>query len=114
MEIVEEIIDDIVIEIINAERATLKESSNLKNMIYEKIDKGYKNVIIDLSKVDFIDSTFLGVIVNALKKVAALGGDLKLVGFKPAVRSMFELTRLFRVFDTYSELQDAIRSFQKN
>lgn len=114
MEIVEEIIDDIVIEIINAERATLKESSHLKNMIYEKIDKGYKNVIIDLSKVDFIDSTFLGVIVNALKKVAGLGGDLKLVGFKPAVRSMFELTRLFRVFDTYSELQDAIRSFQKN
>ncbi len=114
MEIIEEIIDDIVVEIINVERATLKESGNLKNMIYEKIDKGYKNVIIDLSKVDFIDSTFLGVIVNALKKVANLGGDLKLVGFKPAVRSMFELTRLFRVFESYPELQDAIRSFKIN
>lgn len=114
MEIIEEIVDDIVIEIINMERATLKEAGNLKNLIYDKIDNGYKKVIIDMSKVDFIDSTFLGVIVSSLKKVANLNGDLKLVGFKPAVRAMFELTRLFRVFETYTELQDAIKSFQKN
>ncbi|NLJ48759.1 MAG: STAS domain-containing protein, partial [Candidatus Atribacteria bacterium] len=38
-----------------------------------------KKLIIDLTSVEFIDSTFLGVIVNSLKKVAKLGGDLKLV-----------------------------------
>lgn len=111
MEIVEEIIDDVVIEIINIDRATLKEADQLKNSINEKIEVGYRKVIIDLSAVEFIDSTFLGVIVNTLKKVARLNGDLKLVGFKPAVRSMFELTRLFRVFESYGDLQDAIRSF---
>ncbi len=111
MAIIEEVIDDIVVEIINLDRATLREADQLKNLINDKIELGYKKIIIDLSTVEFIDSTFLGVLVNTLKKVAALKGDLKLVGFKPAVRSMFELTRLFRVFESYSDLQDAIRSF---
>lgn len=113
MEIIEEVIDDIIVEIVNLERATLSEAEELKFNVNEKITAGYKKVIIDLTAVEFIDSTFLGVIVNTLKKVAKMGGDLKLVGFKPSVRSMFELTRLFRVFESYSELQDAIKSFSK-
>ena len=111
MEIIEEVIDDIIVEIVNLDRATLREAEELKQNVNERISSGYKKVIIDLSSVEFLDSTFLGVIVNTLKKVAKLGGDLKLVGFKPVVRSMFELTRLFRVFESYGELQDAIRSF---
>ena len=111
MEIIEEVIDDIIIEIINFDRATIQEAEELKNNVNEKNRQGYKKIVIDLSTVEFLDSTYLGEIVNVLKKVAKLGGDLKLVGFKPVVRSMFELTRLFRVFESYSELQDAIKSF---
>ncbi|MFA5803110.1 MAG: STAS domain-containing protein [Melioribacteraceae bacterium] len=113
MRIIEEIIDDIIVEIVNLDRATLLEAEELKRQVNDKIDNGYRKVIIDLTSVEFLDSTFLGIIVNTLKKVAKLGGDLKLVGFKPNVRSMFELTRLFRVFESYSELQDAIKSFHK-
>lgn len=113
MEIIEEVIDDIIVEIVNLDRATLNEAEELKFNVSEKINAGYNKIIIDLTAVEFLDSTFLGVIVNSLKKVAKMGGDLKLVGFKPSVRSMFELTRLFRVFESYSELQDAIKSFHK-
>jgi anti-anti-sigma factor len=113
MGIIEEEMDDIVLEIINLDRATLREAEELKILVNEKINRGFKKVIIDLTSVEFVDSTFLGVIVNTLKKVAKLGGDLKLVGFQPAVRSMFELTRLFRVFESYNVLQDAIKSFHK-
>jgi len=113
MSIIEETIDDIIVEIVNLDRATLLEAEELKRQVNDKIDNGYRKVIIDLTAVEFLDSTFLGVIVNTLKKVAKLGGDLKLVGFKSNVRSMFELTRLFRVFESYSELQDAIKSFHK-
>ncbi|MFA7287816.1 MAG: STAS domain-containing protein [Melioribacteraceae bacterium] len=111
MNIIEEVIDDILVEIINYDRATLSEAEILKGMINKKVDLGFNKIIIDLSSCTFMDSTFLGVLVNTLKKAAKTGGDLKLVGFQPAVRSMFELTRLFRVFDTYSELQTAIKSF---
>ncbi len=113
MEIIEEVIDDIVVEIINLDRATISEAGDLKEKLMAKINLGYKKVIIDLTEVEFLDSTFLGVIVGTLKRVAKVGGDLKLVGFRPNVRSMFELTRLFRVFESYSELQEALKSFHK-
>lgn len=112
MPIIEEIVDDVFVIIINMERATLREADELKNLINGKVEGGYRKVIIDITAVEFIDSTFLGVIVGSLKKVTKLNGDLKLVGFKPAVRSMFELTRLFRVFETFSDLQEAVKSFK--
>ena len=111
--IIEDITGDVVILIINIDRATLREAEPLKNNITRNIEEGYKKFIIDISACEFIDSTFLGVIVNTLKKVAKLNGDLKLVGFKPAVRSMFELTRMFRVFETFTELKEAVKSYTK-
>lgn len=113
MEIVEEVMDDVLIEIINVDRATLKESEVLKPMMIKRIDEGYRKIVIDLTACEFMDSTFLGVLVNALRRVAKLGGDLRLVGFKPAVQAMFELTRLFRVFESYSDLHEAVGSFSK-
>jgi anti-anti-sigma regulatory factor len=49
-----------------------------------------------------------------LKRVTKLQGDVRLVGLKPQVLAMFELTRMFRVFQTYSDLQKAIKSFTDN
>lgn len=111
--IVEERIGDVIVEIINVERASVKEANELKERLTDAIDEGYKQIIVDLSECDFVDSSFLGVLVSSLKKVANLEGDLKLVGFRPAVRSMFELTRLFRVFETFTNLQEAVKSYTK-
>ncbi len=111
MAIREEKAGDILITIIQLERATLVESEFLKKQLAERINEGYKKIIIDLTDCEFIDSTFLGVIVNTLKKVAKVNGDLKLVGFKPAVRAMFELTRMFRVFESFTEVEEAVKSF---
>ncbi len=109
--IIEERIGDVIVEIINVERASVKEAEELKAKLIDAIDDGYKKIIIDLSECDFVDSSFLGVLVNSLKKVVKLEGDLKLVGFRPAVRAMFELTRLFRVFESFSNLQEAVKSY---
>ena len=68
MNIVEEIIGDVLVEIVNIDRATLHEADELKASLAIKMEEGYKNIIIDLSACDFIDSTFLGVLVNTLKK----------------------------------------------
>lgn len=110
--IIEEVMGSVVVEIINSNRATINEAQHLKNALQIKLDEGFNKFIIDLSACEFVDSTFLGVLVSNLKKVAKSGGDLRLVGFKPIVRSMFELTRMFRVFASYSDLQEAIKSFR--
>jgi len=109
--IVEERMGDVIVEIINVERASVSEANELKEKLKDAIDDGYKKIIVDLSECDFVDSSFLGVLVNSLKKLVKLDGDLKLVGFRPAVRSMFELTRLFRVFESFGNLQEAVKSY---
>ena len=109
--IVEEKIGDVLVEIINVERASAVEAGELKEKLTEAFDEGYKKIIIDLTECDFVDSEFLGVLVNSLKKAVKINGDLKLVGFRPAVRSMFELTRLFRVFESFGNLQEAVKSY---
>jgi anti-anti-sigma factor len=109
--IVEERMGDVIVEIINVERASVSEANELKEKLKDAMDDGYKKIIVDLSECDFVDSSFLGVLVNSLKKLVKLDGDLKLVGFRPAVRSMFELTRLFRVFESFGNLQEAVKSY---
>jgi len=98
---------------INLSRATLKEAEEFKTILMKDINEGRKKIVVDLSGCEFIDSTFLGTLVISLKKVTSIGGDIKLVGFKPAVRSMFELTRISKVFETFGSTNDAVRSFQK-
>ncbi len=104
---------DIIIEIVNLTRATLKEAEEFKQTLIKDIEQGARKIIVDLSECEFIDSTFLGSLVVSLKKITNFGGDLRLVGFQPAVHSMFELTRMYRVFEAFETKEDAIQSFNK-
>ncbi len=113
MGIIEEKIGDVIVEIVDLDRATLKEANEFKAKLIENIDKGFNKIVVDLSQCEFVDSTFLGVLVNGLKKVVKIDGDLRLVGFKPAVQSMFELTRMFRVFQSFESVSEAVSSFDE-
>ncbi len=111
MEFTKEIIEDVVIEKVGLIRATLKEAEGFKETLTEDIQSGWRKIVVDLSQCEFIDSTFLGALVVSLKKVTVLGGDLRLVGFQPSVHSMFELTRMYRVFEAYKTIDEAVSSF---
>jgi len=102
---------DVVIITVELVRASLSEADEFKKLLTDEINRGYKKIVVDLSNCDFIDSTFLGSLVVSLKKVTSLGGDLRLIGFKPAVHSMFELTRMYKVFDTFKTKEEAVASF---
>lgn len=111
MDFIKETRGDVLVEHVNLTRATLKEADEFKKLLAYDIDSGWKKLVVDLTECEFIDSTFLGALVVSLKKITAVGGDLRLVGFQPAVHSMFELTRMYRVFQTFKENDDAIASF---
>ncbi len=112
MDFIKETINDIVVETVNLTRATLKEAEEFKKTLSFEIELGARKIIVDLTECEFIDSTFLGALVISLKKMTALGGDLRLVGFQPAVHSMFELTRMYRVFEDFKTKKEAIESFK--
>jgi anti-sigma B factor antagonist len=68
---------------------------------------------VDLSDVRFIDSSGLGALVSGFKNAVTYKGSLALAGFQDQVRSMFELTRLNRVFDIYVSEQEALAILSK-
>ncbi len=114
MDFIREKYDDVVVECVNLTRATLKEAEEFKKTLTQEIEIGTRKIVVDLTECEFIDSTFLGALVVSLKKISGLGGDLRLVGFQPAVHSMFELTRMYRVFEAFKTKEDAIKSFNQN
>lgn len=69
-----------------------------------------RNVAMDLSKVDFLDSSGLGVLIALLKRVAERGGDLKLCGVQKKVRLVFEITRAHRVFEILDTKDEALKA----
>jgi len=102
---------DIVILQVKLSRATLKEAGEFKIFLQNDIKSGKKKVIVDLSPCEFIDSTFLGALVISHKKISEYGGGIKLVTAQSAVISMFELTRINKVFETFLSVDEALKSF---
>jgi anti-sigma B factor antagonist len=65
----------------------------------EAIAEGLRAMVIDLSGVEFIDSTGLSVLLNGLRRVTRANGRLALVVTNPTVLRLFEITRLDTTFD---------------
>ena len=103
--------DDILEVVLESKRATVDISGNFKDKLNEEIEQGNFKVIVDLSVVEYVDSSFLGALVAGLKRATMKNGDLKLVSLQPPVRAMFDLTRLYRIFDIYETMDDAVKSF---
>jgi anti-anti-sigma factor len=103
--------NDILIEVVTISRATLEVANEIKSILLDDISNGYRKIIVDLSECEYIDSTFLGAMVLALKSIISVGGILKLNGLQPKVESMFQMSSLDRVFDTFETREEAINSF---
>ncbi|PLX89915.1 MAG: anti-anti-sigma factor [Desulfuromonas sp.] len=102
---------DIVKIIVDEERMDAHNSGALKEEMLRLFDNDKCNLVIDLSAVRFVDSSGLGALVSGFKNASSRDGSLKLCCLQPQVRSMFELTRLHRVFEIYSSADEALESF---
>ncbi|MDZ7262627.1 MAG: STAS domain-containing protein [candidate division KSB1 bacterium] len=65
-------------------------------------------LIVDLSRVSYMDSSGVATLVEGLQLTGEYGGQFKLVSPGPTVREVFELSRLDRIFDIYSNLSQAL------
>lgn len=80
-----------------------------KQAVLGLVDDGHRRIAMDLSALEFLDSTGLGTLVALLKAVGPTG-ELAIVGARPQVRKLFGLTRLDRVFRLYETADDAGRA----
>lgn len=96
---------------VKEERLDAHNSGELKSQMLKLFEEGKSNLVVDLADVRFVDSSGLGALVSGFKNASSRSGNLKLAGLQMQVKSMFELTRLHRVFEIFTDPEDAVASF---
>ncbi len=79
----------------------------LREALVEAIDGGRIHLVVDVEKVEFLDSTGLGVLVGALKRVRSDGGSLDIVCTHQRILKIFEITGLDKVFGLHESVEAA-------
>jgi anti-sigma B factor antagonist len=79
----------------------------LRERLVELVELGSRHVVVDLSRVEFLDSTGLGVLVGALKRLRAVNGTFGLVCPHERLLKIFRITALDRVFALYDTVEAA-------
>ncbi|NBC66139.1 MAG: anti-sigma factor antagonist [Bacteroidetes bacterium] len=87
---------------------------SLNEELHELIEKDKTNVVVDLGKVKFMNSSGLGMLIGALTTMKKAGGDLRIANPTDKIESLLIITKLITVFKHYKTLDEAIASYQKN
>jgi len=85
----------------------------LKQQMISLLESGAKELVVDLTKVDYLDSTALGVLIGGLKRMRERDGNMALVCPSPRIRRVFEITGLDKIFDIFNTPEEATESMGK-
>ena len=80
----------------------------LREQLVDLVAEGKYHLVVDMEKVDFLDSTGLGVLVGGLKRVRAHDGSLRLVCTQERILKIFRITGLTKVFPIHDSVEDAL------
>ena len=81
---------------------------SLRERLNELVAAGHYDLVVDMEKVEFLDSTGLGVLVGGLKRVRSYDGTLRLVCSQEKILKVFRITGLTKVFPIHATLQEAL------
>lgn len=110
MEIVKRENNGVSILDINGE-IDLYNAPEIKEIINSLIAEQKTNVIINLEKVSYIDSSGIGALISSLSNLKKYQGGLKIINVFASVRKVFELTKLTSFFEIYDSEDEAIKTF---
>jgi len=94
---------------VNTRRATVDLAPEIREKLISEINHGNGQIIINLSYVEFIDSSFLGALVAGLKLVKARKGKIALVELHPHVQNTMALTHMDKIFPIFHTVEEAMR-----
>jgi len=93
-------------------RFDMHNATNVRSWLDKATSNQPANIVVNLSQVQFMDSTALSTLIDGMKRSRLHNGDLRLCGLQQPVRMLFELTRLDRVFEIYIDENDAVDAFK--
>jgi len=83
----------------------------LHDQLHDLISQDKKKVIVDLSKVEWMNSTGLGILISGLTTLRNNGGELKLARITDKIESLLTITKLITVFESFDDVEGAVKSF---
>lgn len=111
MNFTREKLNDVLVEKVNLKRATYRETDEFKKLLFADIDNGVHKIVVDLNDCIFMDSTFLGSLINGLKRIKEKGGSIKIAAPQADAQALLDITGAVRVFDLYKTRDEAVESF---
>lgn len=107
MDVTEETRGGVLVLRVGEPRLDAAKAPGLRDELVRRVDAGHTALVLDLSAVEFMDSSGLGALVSCLKRLGARG-TLSVVGAKGAVARLFQLTRMDKVFALHDDLETAV------
>ena len=79
----------------------------IKTLLHE----GVKNIVVNLEKVRWVNSTGLGILISGYTTVKKSGGELKLLKVSDRIENIFIASKLYTVFESFDNEDEAVQSF---
>jgi anti-sigma B factor antagonist len=111
MKLISKMTDNVLIIEIEGELMGGAETEDFKNIIYKTIEEDVVNVVVDLAKATWMNSSGLGMLITGLSTVRSSGGELCLVNISERIKRPLEITKLDSVFCIYDSVDEAISNF---
>lgn len=87
------------------------DAQKFRDEIYDLVEKGVVNVVCDLSKVDRMNSSGLGILISNYTTLTGKGGNLKLANVNKLMKGILVMTKLDTIFENYDTVEQAIHSY---
>lgn len=91
----------------------LATAASVRAALVEAAGAGKHDIVVDLTKLEFLDSTGLGALIGAHRRAIENGGAVRLVVGEGAIARLLNITGLMRVFAVYATLEDALADRQR-
>jgi len=87
------------------------DAEGFQKLVKELVEAGRKQVLVDMGKVSWVNSTGLGILISGYTTLRNAGGTLKLVGVNKRIDQIFMVTKLHTIFESFEEETRALSSF---
>lgn len=112
MKIKEKIEGNVAIVTVSGNMMGGPETASLHEKVKSLMSDGIKKMVIDLSKVKWMNSSGLGVLMSCWGSLRKEGGNLKLANVSEKIDSLLMITQLVQFFETYETVERALASFK--
>ena len=91
-----------------------EETDELRSILRNAVEEGQTNLILDMAKVTYLNSTALGILISTHASVTRKGGKIVICNLAKSLKNIFVITKLTLVFDIAETREDAIKIFSQN